>query len=422
MNAYKLGFRAVLGALFFISISAHAAPDLTPPADLPPAASVDAVLATHPAILAAQSRLAAATAEGRRLHAGEYEYQARAAYTRRHESGIGSSNEWEIGLERGLRLPAKARLDAEAAATLVEAAEARVADARHEAARELVALWYAALRGAAEAEHWRAQVGLLQQQSEVVAKRLRAGDAAMMESALAKAAVHQAQAEFRRAETLAAAAAAMLSTRFPGLPKPIPQPGSAPALSGSAEEWLSAALADNHELAILRKESERMQILSRRQQADLRPDPTLGLHFSRERSGQDNLIGVSLALPLPGEARRAGVTAANEEANALTQLLTVAKTRIEGEIRATHLNLQGGLSRLSAQEEMVLQLERYAGLAWRAYELGEADLYEALNARKSAHDARRETATSRLDVHESAARLLLDGHQLWMPESGHAAH
>jgi outer membrane protein TolC len=195
-----------------------------------------------------------------------------------------------------------------------------------------------------------------------------------------------------------------------------------PALSGSAEEWVAAALEDNHELAILRKESERMQLLSRRQQADLRPDPILGLHFSRERSGQDNLVGVSLALPLPGEQRRARVTAANEEANALAQLLAAAKVRIEGEIRGTHLNLQGGLSRLSAQEEMALQLDRYAGLAWRAYELGEADLYEALNARKSAHDARRETATSRLDVRESAARLLLDGHQLWLSESGHAAH
>ena len=64
---------------------------------------------------------------------------------------------------------------------------------------------------------------------------------------------------------------------------------------------------------------------------------------------------------------------------------------------------------MSAQDEMALQLERYAGLAWRAYELGEADLFEALNASKSAHDARRETANSRLAVRESAARLLLTG-------------
>jgi outer membrane protein TolC len=413
---------AVLGALWLFSAFAHAAPDLTPPADLPPAGIVDTVLAAHPDVLAAQARLAAAIAEGRRLHAGEYEYQARAAYTRRHESGVGGMNDWEFGIERGLRLPAKARLDAETAAALVAAAEERVTDARHEAARALLALWYAALRGEREAESWREQLALLQQQHETVAKRLRAGDAAQMESTQAAAAVHQAQAELRRVETMAAATSAMLAARFPGLPKPSQQPGPAPVLSGSADEWVAAALADNHELAMRQRESERMRILSRRQQADLRPDPTVGLHFSRESNGRDNLVGVSLMLPLPGEARRAQVTVASEEANALTQQVVAAKARIESEIRGTYLNLQGGLSRLSAQEEMLHQLGQYAGLAWRAYELGEADLFEALNARKSAHDARREAATSRLDVHESAARLLLDGHRLWPPEPGHSAH
>lgn len=421
-NAIRGYQHALFGALWLFSIVVHAAPELTAPADLPPAASVEAALAAHPDVLAAQARLAAATAEGRRLHAGEYEYQARAAYTRRHESGVGGMNDWEVGIERGLRLPAKARLDAETAAALVAEAEARVADARHEAARALLALWYAVLRGEREAESWREQLVLLQQQHETVAKRLRAGDASQMESAQAAAAVQQAQAELRRVETLAAAASAMLTARFPGLPKQRPPPGPMPALSGSADAWVAAALADNHELAILQKESERMRILSRRQQAELQPDPTVGLHFSRERNGQDNLLGVSLMLPLPGEARRARVSAASAEADAMTQQVAAAKARIESAIRGTYLNLQGGLSRLSAQEEMLRQMDRYASLVWRAYELGEADLFEALNARKSAHDARREAATSRLDVHESAARLLLDGHRLWSYEPGHAAH
>ena len=414
--------RALFGALWLFSIFAHAAPELTPPADLPPTASVDAVLAAHPDVLAAQARLAAAIAEGRRLHAGEYEYQARAGYTRRHESGVGGMNDWEIGIERGLRLPAKARLDAETAAVLVAEAEHRVTDARHEAARTLLALWYAALRGEREVESWREQLAVLQQQHETVAKRLRAGDATKLEIAQAAAAMHQAQAELRRVETMAAASSAMLAARFPGLPKHIPHAGPLPVLSGSADEWVTTALADNHELAILQKERERMQILSRRAQAELQPDPTVGLHFSHERNGQDNLVGVSLMLPLPGEARRARSTAASEETNAMTQQVAAAKARIESEIRGTYLNLQGGLSRWSAQEDMLRELDRYAGLAWRAYELGEADLFEALNARKSAHEARREAATSRLDVHESAARLLLDGHRLWSYESSHAAH
>lgn len=412
-----------LAASIFLLLSSqsHAAPELAPPADLPAATAADSVLDAHPAVLAAQARVAAARAESRRLNAGEYEYQARAAYTRRNETGSSAMNDWEINVERGLRLPGKTKLDAETGATLVAEAEERVGDARHEVARDLLAAWYAALRGQSETQAWREQASLLQQQREVVAKRIKAGDAARMERSQAEAAVLQAETEARRAESTAAEAIAILAARFPGLPAPMPQPGLTPVPVGSAGEWVNAALEHNHELAILQRGTERMRILARRQQADLVPDPTLGLHFSRERSGQDNLLGVSLSLPLPGENRRARVVVANEEARALAQLEAAAKARIEGEIRITHTRLQGALRRLDAQENMALQLDGYAELAWRAYQLGESTLWEALNARKSARDARREAMLSRLDAHEAAARLLLDTHRLWPFERDHAS-
>jgi len=391
----------------------HAAPELAPPADLPAATAADSVLDAHPAVLAAQARVAAARAESRRLHAGENEYQARAGYTRRDERGASAMNDWEIGIERGLRLPGKAKLDAEAATALLAQSQERVGDARHEAARDLLVAWYAALRGQSEAQAWREQAALLRQQREVVAKRIKAGDAARMEGAQAEAAVLQAEAEARRAESVVAEAVAGLSARFPGLPAPTLKTGRLPVLAGSASEWVNAALAHNHELAILRQETERMRILARRQQADLVPDPTLGLHFSRERSGQDNLLGVSLALPLPGESRRARVDVANQEARALAHIEAAARARIEGEIRIAHNRLQGALNRLEAQLEMAVQLETYAALAWRAYQLGESALWEALNARKSARDTLREAMLTRLDAHEAAARLLLDSHRLW---------
>jgi outer membrane protein TolC len=115
------------------------------------------------------------------------------------------------------------------------------------------------------------------------------------------------------------------------------------------------------------------------------------------------------------------VVVANEEARALAQLEAAAKARIEGEIRIAYTRLQGALSRLDAQESMALQLDGYAGLAWRAYQLGETALWEALNARKSARDSRREAMLSRLDAHEAAARLLLDTHRLWPFERDHAS-
>ena len=412
-----------LAGLFFLSAAAHAAPDLTPPADLPPVAAANAALEAHPAVLAAQARVTSAFAEGRRLTAGEHEYQVRAGYKLRRESGAGDMNDWEIGVERGLRLGDKARLDTDIGATLAAEAEERVGDARHEAARDLIATWYAALRGQSDAAAWREQAGLLRQQREVVEKRIKAGDAAVMERSQAEAALRQAEAEARRAETAAAEAVSSLAARFPALPVPASAgssgPGTLPALTGSAGEWVNEALQHNHELAILQKASERMRILARRQQADLTPDPILGLHYASERSGQDNLLGVSLTLPLSGANRRARVDAANEEARALAQQEAGAKARIEGEIRVTHARLQGTLGRLEAQEEMAGQMERYAELAWRAYQLGETPLWEALNARRSARDARRETLLSRLDVHEAAARLLLDSHRLWPLQESH---
>lgn len=413
------------GIMLLISANLHAATQFAAPADLPNSTAVEAALDAYPAVLAAQSRLAAARAESRRLNAGDYEYQARAGYTRRRESGNSggalASGDWEMAIERSLRLPGKAKLDAEVGATLGDLAAARVGDARHEAARDLIATWYAVLRTQSDAQAWREQAGLSRQQREVVEKRIKAGDAAQMERTQAMAVLNQAQAETRRAEASAAEAAARLAARFPSLPLPTLQSVTLPVLSGNVGEWVDAALDHNHELAILQKEAERMRILARRQRANLSPDPTLGMHYSRERDGLDTMLGVSIALPLPGESRRAQVDVLTEEARALAQEEAGAKARIEGEIRIAFTRLQGALSRLESQESMTQQLDGYAELAWRAYELGETALWEALNARKSARDARRETLLSRLDTHEAAARLLLDTHRLWPFERDHAS-
>ena len=404
-----------LAGLFFLSLAAHAAPDLAAPADLPPAAAVSTVLEAHPDVLAARARVAAALAEGRVLKAGEYEYQAGVGYSRRRETGVGNMNDWELSIERGLRLPGKARLDAEIGASLATEAEERVGDARHEAARDLLATWYAALRAQGETQIWGEQAGLLKRQLEVVEKRVKAGDAARMERSRAEADLRQAEAEARRAEMAAAEAAAGLAARFPGLPPPaMPTATDAlPALGGDAAEWVEAGLEHNHELAILRQESERMRIQARRRQAELTPDPSIGLRYARERDGQDNLLGVSLTLPLPGANRRARIDVATQEALALTQREAGAKARIEGGIRVTHSRLRGSLNRSEAIERMARQLDGYADLAWRAYQMGETPLSEALNARKGALDARREATLARLDANEAAARLLLDSHRLW---------
>ena len=40
------------------------------------------------------------------------------------------------------------------------------------------------------------------------------------------------------------------------------------------------------------------------------PDPSVGIQFSRERGGQENVVGAYISIPIPGSARRATADAA----------------------------------------------------------------------------------------------------------------
>lgn len=411
----------------------------TAPADLPPDALVRATLEAHPTVRAARARLDSAQAGARRLQAGSHEYQARAGYQRRNDSSLGGGNfnEWELALERGVRLPAKTRLDGELGIVLGEEAEERIGDARHETARELLRLWYAALQGAAAERLWARQSELLARQVSSVEKRIKAGDAAAMERPLSQAVLLQARGEQARAKAEAAQAVAELAARFPGLPTPglpapelpapgAPEPGgdsaSLPVLSGDAPSWIAAALTHNHELAALEKMTELARLGARRSQADLTPDPILGFRLASERGGSEHVVGLTLSLPLPGEGRRAQVAAGQANAAALAEDEANARRRIVGQTAAGYEMARSALLQYQARSSAMAQLREYADLAWRAYQLGESGLAEALNARKSALEAERESVGARLAASEAVARLMLDTHQLWLPAEAEAHH
>lgn len=401
----------------------------TAPADLPPDALVRATLEAHPMVRAARARLDSAQAGARRLQAGSYEYQARAGYQRRNDSSLGGGNfnEWELALERGLRLPAKTRLDGELGIVLGEEAEERIGDARHETARELLRLWYAALQGAAAERLWARQSELLARQVSSVEKRIKAGDAAAMERPLSQAVLLQARGEQARARAEAAQAAAELAARFPGLPAPeLPEPRSdsenLPVLTGDAPAWVAAALTHNHELAALEKMTQLARLGARRSQAELTPDPILGFRLTSERGGSEHVAGLTLSLPLPGEGRRAQVAAGQASAAALAEDEAAARRRIVGQTAAGYEQARSALLQYQARSSAMAQLREYADLAWRAYQLGESGLAEALNARKSALEAERESVGARLAASEAIARLMLDTHQLWLPAEAEGHH
>lgn len=389
------------------------AAETAPPADLPPLAAVEQTLAVHPGIRAAQAELRGAEAERARLKAGDHEYSLKFSTQRRAVGGGPNYMEWSAGLERGLRLSGKAELDARIGEQVVLEAGERVGDARHEAARQLLGLWYGARLAGLEVRLWRQQTALLEDQKRIVDTRVKRGDAARLDVFQASAALAQAQAQVAAAEAREKAALAELGVRFPELPQPADSEAEPCLPSGDAGVWLEHTLEHNHELLAVRRALDKARLQTRRAEAERRPDPILGLHLSSEQGGNDRIVGVSLSLPLPGDGRRAQAAVRQAQADALAELEVAIRRRLTAESAANWQHAAAGVESWRRLEEASQAVGRHADLARRASALGELGLSDALLARRTALEALLAAGQARLASNEAIARLLLDAHRLW---------
>lgn len=387
-------------------------------ADLPPAETVARVLRGAPAVRAAASGLRAEEANRARLEAGPYEWSLRLAGQRRRVlAGTATEenyHEQQAAFERAFRLPGKAALDAELGAQGVAVAEAGYGDSLHEAGRALLKAWFAWLREGETARQWAEQATLLGRNAAAVARRQQLGDAARIEAAQAEAAAAQAEARLAQARVREKSAAEDLRRRYPGLPLPDTVALSEPQpVEGGAEEWIAVLLEHSHELAIARGEARLAQVAASRSGSERMPDPTLGMHLARERSGEERLLGVSIAWPLPGAARRAAAEAALAQADAASSREAAAVQKIAAE--AAMLYQAASAARDSWQGSRVAaeRLALAAAMTARAYQLGEGTLADLLAARRLANEAALEARLAQLDALESHYRLLLDAHRLW---------
>jgi len=391
------------------------------PADLPDAQAALAALENHPQVRAAQARLRGAQAEHQRLQAGSHEYALRLNTQRRQTRGGPDHNEWEAAIERGLRLPGKARLDDRIGAVGVEEAEERVGDARHEAAKQLLTLWYDVLQARAEARLWREQVELLEAEARIVRSRVKAGDAARLQTLQAEAALAQAVSQQGQAEARARMALAELSRHFPELPVPGDRAAEPVLPEGGEAQWLERTLAHNHELLAAQRAVERARLLAQRAGADRRPDPVLGLRYAHEQGGDERVLGVSISIALPGEGRRAASSLQAAEAEMLAEAEAATRRRLTAEATANWLKASGAVEAYRRTAQAAEAASRHAGLTRRAHELGELGLSEVLLARRTALETRMAAEQSRIAANAAIARLLLDAHLLW-PLGGEDGH
>lgn len=409
--------KRIITVIVFFSVCAVAAPQQEQFAgysDLPPLSVVTEVMANSPQVKAAEAGIGLEQANARRLNAGPYEFNAKLGARQRNVDNEGNFNEWEAGLERGLRLPGKARIDQQLGAQGVRQARLALGDALHESGRGLLRYWFTWLQQRAQAQQWQEQVTLLKQQLSIVNKRIAAGDAPVLERSLSEAALAQADYALQQAGLRAQMAATDLQQRYPGLTLPDnlvfvePEP-----LQEELDYWRTRILEHNHELALMRGEVERAQLHLNRSSADRAPDPTVGLNTMSERGGAEQVTGLFLSIPLPGEARAAAQSAALAQSSIAAQNEAETLRRLNAEIINTYAAAKSAFESWQSAQTAATGMSRNAELMARAYSLGEADLSETLNARRQALETGLAAVLAQLNAREARYRLLLDAHLLW---------
>ncbi len=398
--------------LLLPALAVAAPPGDTP--DLPPRAVVASVLAGHPDVLAAKLGVRYEESNRDRLEAGEHEFSVSVGSARRRTEASRNLNEWDVAVERPIRLPGKARLDGELGSLGVAQAQSSLGDALHETARGLLRAWFGWLKARAQSDEWNSQASLLRRQGEVAARRVRAGDAPRLEQTLAEASAAQAEAAAVQAELRASVAAAELTQHYPGIslperpvlatPTPVDQPHA---------YWHERILQHNHELAAVRAEVKRRQTLIARSQADEMPDPTVGVRHASEAGGNERVTGVYVSIPLPGRARAAMTEGARAQMDMAVQKEAALLRKLNAEVAAAHAGATAAYEGWRKAQFAAQAMERNAELIARAYALGEAGLNDTLNARRLAVEGRLAAVTAQLDAAEARYRLMLDAHLLW---------
>lgn len=402
----------LVGSLGTSALATGAAPIL------PPDEVVARVLRANPLVNAAASQIDVEEANRRRLEAGHYEWNVRLGGQQRKTTPIGSPDErfseWNAALERPLRLPGKASLDAEIGAAGVALAETAQGDALHESSRYLLKSWFIWLKENAAAAQWRTQVSLLEKQANAVKRRQQLGDAAQLETIQSEAALAQAEAQRTQAQIRQRTAAEDLRRRFPGLPLSEPTHIIEPVpITGNAADWLDRILTESHELSMAQGEAQFAQVSASRAGRDNLPDPTIGLQFSRERGGQENVVGAYISIPLPGGARRATSDASLARVNSANYRAAAIRQKIEAEAAMLYQTASAAFPTWQASQHAAERLGRAADMTDRAYLLGEGSLNDLLLARRQANEAQLAARLLQLEALELGYRLRLDAHQLW---------
>ncbi|MBK0113425.1 MULTISPECIES: TolC family protein [unclassified Delftia] len=390
---------------------------------LPPEAAVREAVACSPAVQAADAAQRGAAARAQALRAGPHETVVRASGQRRwvHDGSGQRFAEGQIAIERPLRLGGKAESDAQLAEATQAASRVAAQDVRHEAARQLLALRFAAQRAGQAQQTARDNADAAAELARVTERRLRAGDAARLDAELAAAEHARMQAALATAQAAHHAAQADLQARFPGLEAARAKEGEAapplldlPPLPQQPPAQLRLRYIEHsHEYLLAQAEETLALRQARRADLERRPDPTVGVFATSERGGSERIAGVSLSVPLGSVHRQAQADQALADADAALSRRLAAERRLGAEFDVLWSLLAGKRAAAQAQARAATLQQGAADRALRAYRAGESGLTELLAVRRTLAEALLAERLARSEALEGDSRLRLDLHELW---------
>lgn len=389
------------------------------PSSLPPETLARTAIAATPMTELARLQWESEKAQGRLLRSGSYEWTARATVQRRNERAGSSFNEREFALERPFRWGNKSAIDGRLAEAGLAAAVSSFEDAWHESGRALLKAWFDVAREEGSVASHIAQAELSRQQVSVVERRVAAGDAPRLEALLAQGEHERSLATLASARLRAQALRVEFDRKYPALQglNLAVQPFSPTTVPTDASSLEAAILADNHEIELARANTVLARLRLERSQSERQSDPTVGVRYAQERGGQENIVGIHLAIPFGSVARDARAQIAGVEADKAETREREVKMRVGYEAyQAAHA--------VALSHQIALQLSAAAAqattaatLAGRAYAEGETLLANWLQARRQASESQLAATLAQVSAQEAAARALLDAHQLWVPNA-----
>ncbi|CAJ0683794.1 TolC family protein [Ralstonia holmesii] len=409
-------FRIVLAGASAMLLWSAAAQAQIPPTYLPAESAVREAVAQSPDVLAAEARRDAVLARAEGIRAGTAETVVRAIGQGRQVRDPSERHaEGQIAVERPLRLWGKAQADGQLADAAAEAGQLAVKDARHEASRQILALWFAAVRAGQARQAAQENAKAATDLAALTARRVQLGDASRLDAELAAADRARTQAALATAVATEQTAQAELQARFPGLGHPTSGPDTAlPALPQDPPDRLRTQyIQDSHEYRLAMAEEAQAQQMAKRADLERRPDPTVGMFVTVERGGAERIMGVSVAMPIGSAHRRSTAAAAAADAEAAARRRLGSERRLGAEFDVLYGNLQGKRASAQAQMEAVTLQKSASDRATRSYRAGESGLTELLATRRSLAEALLAERLARVDLLEADSRLQLDLHRMW---------